>query len=922
MQFIWNDGSGDHITVQPTAGAAGETTLQVSSDANATSEDRSLDLTILYGNNRLTLPITQEAKCPDNEVWYWAPEKVTLYTSTGVQSHTFENGKGVLTFSGNVTTVSAWFRAITTITAVRVPDTVKTIAANAFYGCTAMTCSFVMPSLTSLGSLAFRGSGITSFSAPLLASVPGTQYNPAEGAFALCSNLRSVSLPACTSIGYYAFKNCTSLTSAYIPVVKTIQAYAFNGCTSLTGDFSLTSLTSLGNWSFRGTKITSFSAPLLTSVPGQMTNNAYGPFTSITTLHTVNLPVCTSIGAAAFQGCSALTSLSIPAVKTISENAFNGCSSLIGDFSLPALTSLGNLSFRGTKITSFSAPLLTSVPGQLTNNAYGPFTNITTLHTVNLPVCTSIGAAAFRGCSALASLNIPAVKTISDQAFNACSSLAGDMEFLALTSLGNLSFRGTKITSFSAPLLTSVPGQLTNNTYGPFTNITTLQSVNLPSCKTINAAAFRGCTGLRTINMPSVATLGRYAFYNCTSLIGDFDLPYLTSIDYEVFSASTITSFKAKSLGTLSGHSANPAAGLVSNCKQLTRVEFPSVSAVQYNAFRADSKLEEIDFSGYTRSTIPTIQYSAANNPFYGCASNYQILIPKSLEAAWKAASGWSSIASHIVGEVIPSNEIWYYADSQVTLYDSTDVSTHTFNDGKGVITLNGDITSVKQWLRGTAVERIKLPVDVVTIEDYAFAGCTSLLGVVNTIQVTAVGAHAFDGCTALQNVNITSIVSNAVTIGDYAFANSSATSVTIPVTVTSLGDGVFSGCASMTTFTMTAGGIATISDNMFEGCVKLATVTIPDVTQIGTSAFEGCVLLASIAMPAVLSIGASAFKDCVILATIDFSAKADTTIPTIGTDALSGIDASFVVNVPAALETDWQADANWSSLSSHVVGV
>ena len=64
-------------------------------------------------------------------------------------------------------------------------------------------------------------------------------------------------------------------------------------------------------------------------------------------------------------------------------------------------------------------------------------------------------------------------------------------------------------------------------------------------------------------------------------------------------------------------------------------------------------------------------------------------------------------------------------------------------------------------------------------------------------------------------------------------------TTVTIPDSVTSIGDGAFLGCSALTTVTI-PDSVTSIGDGAFLGCSKLTTVTIPDsVTSIGDDAFQ-----------------------------------------------------------------------------------
>jgi hypothetical protein len=139
------------------------------------------------------------------------------------------------------------------------------------------------------------------------------------------------------------------------------------------------------------------------------------------------------------------------------------------------------------------------------------------------------------------------------------------------------------------------------------------------------------------------------------------------------------------------------------------------------------------------------------------------------------------------------------------------------------------------------------------------------------------------------------------VGIGDSAFYYSrSLTSVTIPDSVTSIGGGVFVGCSSLASITVSAAnqqyqeiegalftkdgktllaypadsgrtaytipaGVASIPDSAFYGCRSLTSVTIPaGVTTIGYTAFSYCSGLTSITIPAgVTTIGGSAFYGC-----------------------------------------------------------
>ena len=109
---------------------------------------------------------------------------------------------------------------------------------------------------------------------------------------------------------------------------------------------------------------------------------------------------------------------------------------------------------------------------------------------------------------------------------------------------------------------------------------------------------------------------------------------------------------------------------------------------------------------------------------------------------------------------------------------------------------------------------------------------------------MTSIGSNAFYNCSGLTSITIPNSVTS---IGEDAFTGSGLTSVTIPNSVTSIGSIAFRYCSSLTSVTI-PNSVTSIGEAAFLGCTSLTSVTIPEsVTSIGEAAFYGCSGLTSI---------------------------------------------------------------------------
>ena len=222
-----------------------------------------------------------------------------------------------------------------------------------------------------------------------------------------------------------------------------------------------------------------------------------------------------------------------------------------------------------------------------------------------------------------------------------------------------------------------------------------------------------------------------------------------------------------------------------------------------------------------------------------------------------------------------------------------------------------------------SSLTSVSIPDGVTSIGDEAFYDCPNLTSINIPDSVTSIGSGAFDYCNNLQytikgglsylgNSNNpyvylagpTSIYITTATIengckfiGDFAFNRCySLTSVIVPDGITSIGYSAFSTCHSLASIEI-PDSVTSIGDGAFCGCSSLTGIAIPDgITSIGNGAFSGCSSLASIVIPdSVTSIGYSAFEDCRRLTSIVLPDG----VTSIGEDAFSMCTSLANLEIP-----------------------
>ena len=155
--------------------------------------------------------------------------------------------------------------------------------------------------------------------------------------------------------------------------------------------------------------------------------------------------------------------------------------------------------------------------------------------------------------------------------------------------------------------------------------------------------------------------------------------------------------------------------------------------------------------------------------------------------------------------------------------------------------------------------------------------------------------------------------------IGRWAFQESDVTSVTIPESMTSIGEGAFSYCTGLTRITIPE-SVTNIGEGAFSFCAGLTSIVIPEgVTSIGNYTFRECTSLVSVTMGnGLTAIGSYAFNNCTALTSVDIPSS----VTSIGEHAFWGCKNLAEVSVPGGVKNiNYCAFNDCSGLTSLTIG-
>lgn len=457
-----------------------------------------------------------------------------------------------------------------------------------------------------------------------------------------------------------------------------------------------------------------------------------------------------------------------------------------------------------------------------------------------------IGAEAFKDNTNIKKLIIPSsVTQIGERAFLNCTALE-EVYFVSINhredGAGNVINENVDWADLSIMLESAFEG------------CTNLKKVDFSNVKKITVAnrCFADCTSLEElIDLQSVGTMGDYAFMGCTSLKGEkldgneyvLDLSGLHVSGRYVFSGCNAvedietgrftalgeymfagcTSIGAKKVITLK--TPNIGVGAFANCKNMlgVKLEDPTDNDLRFrigaNAFENCGKAGVFTFD-FNDVKIRSIGNEAFKN---SALSSLNKLNLQYLESFGGKVFSGSKITSFVLSDTLDATKL------AILGIPFKGISVQ-IAPGSSKYTLENNVIYYKDGSSLTAV--------------YANPDWTGEI----SDKTTAIGA--------------------------YAFADSKAASVTIPASVTKMGEGAFENAKASSIVFADGSALTKIPDRAFYGAQNTKLVLPASVTEIGNYAFANS-WIKELNGEQVVKVGESAFMGCSVISKLTTNAEA-----------------------------------------------
>lgn len=291
-----------------------------------------------------------------------------------------------------------------------------------------------------------------------------------------------------------------------------------------------------------------------------------------------------------------------------------------------------------------------------------------------------------------------------------------------------------------------------------------------------------------------------------------------------------------------------------------------SLKSIGIHSFQHNTSLEKIDLpdgilsigeyafddSGIAKIIIPKNLSSISDGVFRDCSNLKEVILSEGL----LEINGYAFSNSAIKSITIPKTCCDFKG---VNHFKNCKALSEIVINSPSIDTIpEGFAYSVGRYSDGgvdfKSVSKIKY------IKKEAFRNCKIMS--FDFDSVIEIGDYAFSGWSTLYDQHYIELPSTMTTIGNFAFSGTQIVKLTIPYSVTSLGNGFVSDCTELSELNINA-NITKIPNYCASGCERLNVLTIREgIEEIGDSAFRNCGYLNNISLPSTINhIGNSAFS-------------------------------------------------------------
>lgn len=513
-------------------------------------------------------------------------------------------------------------------------------------------------------------------------------------------------------------------------------------------------------------------------------------------------------------------------VREIADGAFMACEKLERVYLHQNITKIGSYAFHGcTNLTRVDYMYLGGAEGtysdcpKLQSLSMNPMTEIpahfaegcASVTSLSLPSATVIGERAFADCKGLTALEIPdTVKEIKRSAFSGCTGLQSITFGTGLEKIGENAFSGCEaLTSLS------LPEGVTEIEDSAFAGCSMLKEITFPaSLEKIGERVFTACTMLKEVVLPqTVSAVENSAFAGCTALetvlfenidtaIAQRAFDYCSNVELRTFGSGSVERF-ANERG----------------------IDFRNTALPEISAAGAASGEPSVGSSmtWYVQAGWGTAPYTYCFTVY--CDGDKQAYSGETAESTFRH---------------IPEIEGMYHAEVEVT--DAAGLSASF---------VTPDI-EVKPGVEGT--------LDKLRYEKNSAGTAYTITGCKNT------GSDLFELVIPemIDGLPVTSIKAKAFQSYGVNDPGRRLSAISIPDSVTEIGEFAFDGCISLKRIALPA-NLSVVGGYVFRDCTALEELIIPyGVKTLGRGMFFRCSSLKSVNVPSsVTSCGSSVFLNC-----------------------------------------------------------